>query len=194
MAFSACNSAPKELPMLGEKIAVKRADGTIDSIAHQLPDYKFIDQDSGEVTPELFKGKVYVADFFFTSCPTMCPRVQKQMMRVYERYKTEPRFMLLSHTIDTKHDSVAVLHRYAQNLGIETAKWRVVTGEKDEIYDIAKQYLISATEDENEPGGYTHSGAIILMDGDRHIRGYYDGTNEEKVDQLIEDIARLLKQ
>jgi protein SCO1/2 len=135
-----------------------------------------------------------VADFFFTSCPTICPIMKTQMLRVYEKYKDDERVVLLSHSIDPEHDTVEVLRDYGARLGIEADRWHLVTGNKEEIYKTAKLYGLAAMEDENAPGGFIHSGSFTLVDRQGRIRGYYRGTEEEAVDLLIDDIARLLNE
>lgn len=186
-----------ELPILGnKKITEKEVNGELvkDTIYHTIRDFAFVDQDSNLVTNETFSDQVYVTDFFFTSCPTICPVMKQQMLRVYEAYENEPEVAILSHTIDPKHDTVAVLKDFAERLGVKTEKWHFVTGNKDSIYDIGEtSYLVVANEDENAPGGYIHSGAFLLVDKQRRIRGVYDGTIPEQVDILINDIGRLIK-
>ncbi|XOV91938.1 MAG: SCO family protein [Bacteroidota bacterium] len=185
-----------ELPILGNtRIVDKEVDGKIvkDTIYHTIRDFAFEDQDSNLVTNETFKDQVYVADFFFTTCPTICPKMKQQMLRVYDAYKNEPEVAILSHTIDPKHDSVAVLKEFANKLEVETDKWHFVTGQQDSIYDIAEtSYMVVANEDDNAPGGYIHNGAFLLVDQNRRIRGVYDGTVPEQVDILINDIRRLI--
>jgi len=186
-----------ELPILGNKKFVdKEVNGEVvkDTIYHTIRDFAFVDQDSNLVTNETFSDQIYVADFFFTSCPTICPLMKQQMLRVYEAYENESEVAILSHTIDPKHDTVAVLKDFAEKLGVKTEKWHFVTGNKDSIYDIGEtSYLVVANEDENAPGGYIHSGAFLLVDKQRRIRGVYDGTIPEQVDILINDIGRLIK-
>ena len=185
----------RTLPILGEREAVKRevnGQTVVDTIYHQIPDFAFVDQDSQQVTQETVAGKVYVTDFFFTSCPSICPKMKSQMLRVYEEYKDNPNVVLLSHSIDPEHDTVAVLKDYADRLGVESSKWHFLTGDKDNIYDMAMKYLVPAQEDGDAEGGFTHGGHFILVDGQRRIRGVYDGTEEESVNQLIKDIPLLL--
>ncbi len=199
LTFTACSqvNTTNELPILGNKRFVEKevnGETVKDTIYHTIGDFEFIDQDSNIVSNETFSDQVYVADFFFTSCPTICPVMKQQMLRVYEAYEDEPEVGILSHTIDPKHDTVAVLKDFAEKLGVETEKWHFVTGNKDSIYDIGEtSYLVVANEDENAPGGYIHSGAFLLVDKQRRIRGVYDGTIPEQVDILINDINRLIK-
>ncbi|MCB0559536.1 MAG: SCO family protein [Lewinellaceae bacterium] len=188
-AFACNNSEPpqKALPIIGNHDIQGK-----DTIYHQIPDFAFIDQDSQVVTNATFDGKIYVADFFFTSCPTICPKVKKQMLRIYDKYKDEPRLMFLSHSIDPKRDTVGRLKTYSENLGVDTERWRFVTGNKDEIYEIADDYMSIALEDPTAPGGFDHSGWILLIDKDRHIRSYCNGTVPEKVDEFMKDVDWLL--
>jgi protein SCO1/2 len=186
-----------ELPVLGRPEVIEReVDGQIvyDTIPHAIRDFSFINQDSVIVTNETFDDKVYVADLFFTTCPTICPVMKQQMLRVYEVYKENPEVSIISHTIDPEHDTVALLKDYSERLGVTSNTWHFVTGDKDMIYDIAEEsYLSIANQDPSAPGGFIHSGAFILIDKERRIRGVYDGTIPEQVDVLIKDIQRLLK-
>jgi protein SCO1 len=197
-ALEGCSTEPKKLPILGQHdIQKKVVDGEeiIDTIYHQVPDFEFISQDSLPVNQTAFAGKIYVTDFFFTTCPTICPKMKTQMLRIYEQIKNKPNVMLLSHSIDPRHDTPSVLKGFAKNLGVDTKKWVFVTGDKAKIYEIAqKSYMVTAVEDATQPGGVVHSGAFILVDKNRHIRGTYDGTEPEKVDQLIKDIELLIKE
>ncbi len=197
LAFS-CGSKNERLPILGRsEIKNVSFEGGIkaDTIFHTIPDFSFINQDGGEVTQDTFKDKIYIADFFFTTCPTICPIMKTQMLRVYEKYNENPDVLILSHTIDPKHDSVAILHEFAERLGVSSNSWHFVTGDQDEIFEIGQDsYMVTAMEDRDEPGGYLHSGAFLLIDKERRIRGIYDGTKEEKVDVLINDIDRLLSE
>ena len=156
--------------------------------------YQFVNQDSAAVSPATFKDKIYVTDFFFTTCPTICPTMKQQMLRVYEAFEDNENVILLSHTIDPQHDTVGVLKTYAEGLGISSDKWMMVTGDKKEIFDVAAKYMVSALEDESQPGGLVHSGAFVLIDQNKKIRGYYDGTKEMDTNELIDDMKLLLNE
>lgn len=173
--LTACRPAPEPLPVIS----------TID-----IP-YTFVNQDNQPVSQDLFDGRILVADFFFTTCPTICPVMKSQMLRVYEKFKDNDQVILLSHTIDPEHDSVEVLREYAARLGIDAGGWHMVTGDKEEIYDTAYRYGLAAMEDERAPGGFIHSGSFTLVDRQGRIRGYYQGTEDDPVNQLIKDIRRL---
>lgn len=179
----------EKLPIIGNKDII---DG--DTIYHTVPDFAFVNQDSQLITNATFKDKIYVTDFFFTSCPTICPKMKKQMLRLYANYEQDDRIMLLSHSIDTKRDTVGKLKSYAAGLGVSSDKWHFVTGDKDAIFEIADDYFSVAQDDPNAPGGFDHSGRFILVDKNRHVRSFCDGTDPASVDQFMEDIDRLLKQ
>lgn len=194
----ACNNSKEKLPILGNREAIiKIVNGKqiTDTLYHQIPDFEFISQDSVKITQKDFVGKIYVADFFFTTCPTICPKMKTQMLRIFKKFKDNPQVAILSHTIDPRHDTPSVLKEFSKNLGIQNSMWQMVTGDKTKIYEIGqKSYMVSATDDPKQPGGIVHSGAFILVDKNRHIRGIYDGTEPEKVDKLMADIEILLKE
>ncbi len=187
LSLMGCQPEQGPLPVLGEPEIVNG-----DTIPHQIPDFAFVDQDSQRVTNATFDDKIYVADFFFVSCPTICPKVKKQMLRIYERFEGEDRLAFLSHTVDPKRDTVGRLANYARNLGISAHRWHFVTGDKDEIYTIAEDYFSIAYEDPDAPGGFDHSGRLILVDPERQVRSFCDGTDPKDVDQFMKDIEKLL--
>ncbi len=178
------------LPILGRRTISEQGD----TLYHTIGNYQLVDQDSSDITPKTFEGKIYVADFFFTSCPTICPTMKTQMLRVYERFQENSEFAILSHSIDPKHDTVAVLRDYAEQIGIEKgSQWHFVTGDQSEIYRLGQSdYMVTAGADSDAPGGFIHSGAFLLVDQQKRIRGVYDGTMSEDVDKLMGDIELLL--
>lgn len=165
-----------------------------DTVYHRIAPFSFLNQEGKAISNKEVEGKVYVADFFFTTCPTICPVMKKQMLRVYDKFKQDPDFKILSHTIDPKHDTVALLKDYALRLGVEDAStWNFLTGDQERIFEIGQtSYLSTAMEDNTEPGGLLHSGAFILIDKEGHIRGVYDGTKEDQVNKLMSDIPKIL--
>lgn len=190
MAFSCGGSNTAEIPYYGER----QLDANGDTIYYTVPDFSFTDQDGKTVDKSIVEGKLYVTDFFFTTCPTICPRMKDQMLRVYHEFKGDSRVKLISHTIDPKHDTVALLNDFAYNkLEIEPGIWHFVTGEQQKIYDIARDYMVVAGEDGSAPGGYIHSGKFVLVDQNGHIRGYYDGTDPLTVADLMRDMKTLLE-
>jgi protein SCO1 len=199
MVLSSCLSEKeKPLPIFGQRdVIAKEIDGkkVADTVYHTIANFQFINQDSALVTNETFDGKIYVADFFFTSCRTICPIMKTQMLRVYTAIQDMPDVLILSHTIDPEYDTVGLLHDFANRLGVKSDKWHFVTGNKDSIYTIAQtSYFATALEDKTEPDGFIHSGAFLLIDKQGRIRGKYDGTVEEDVNRLIIDITRLRKE
>jgi len=193
----ACNKNSKILPIMGERTLVeKTVNGkkVIDTAFHTVGNFKFQNQEGKEITDKTVEGKVYVADFFFTACPSICPKVKSEMIRVYSKYRKNNDFLMLSYSIDPKRDTVGRLAWYANKLNIKPGNWHLLTGKYEKMTSMAAQYLLSAQEDPGAPGGFDHSGSIALIDRKRRIRGFYDGTDPKKVDLLIKDIAILLKE
>ncbi|MBL7872195.1 MAG: SCO family protein [Cyclobacteriaceae bacterium] len=187
LLLGSCQVKETRLPIFGEREVV----GT-DTIYHTIAPFAFVDQDSSRVTNATFDGDIYVADFFFTTCRSICPIMKTQMLRVYKATADMPDVKLLSHTIDPEYDTIALLHDFAARLGVKSSRWHFVTGVKDSIYKIAQtSYFATAMEDKAEPDGFIHSGAFLLIDKKQRIRGKYDGTKEEEVNRLIGDIKKL---
>jgi protein SCO1/2 len=192
--FIASCQEKKSLPFLGPK-DTHLVDGKVDTIYHQIPPFRFLNQDSTWVSEKDMAGKIYIADFFFTSCPTICPKMKTQLLRIYERYAANDQIRILSHSIDPTFDTPSVLKQYAERLQVKAPRWNMLTGDKAAIYKLGeKSYMVTAQEDKNEAGGFVHSGAFILVDKNRHVRGIYDGTQETEVNHLIEDIEILLQE
>ena len=189
LVFIACRKEAERLPILGNTEVLNG-----DTIFHTVEDIPLIDQDSQVFQLSKMGDKVFIADFFFISCPTICPKVKKQMMRLYEQYKHDDRVMLLSHTIDPRHDSVPVLKRYADNLGVSSESWKFLYGSKDTIYDLADQYFVSVVDDPSAPMGFDHSGRLILLDRNRHVRGFAEGTDPKSVSEFFHTIDQLLRE
>ena len=184
-------SETAELPILGERYV----DDNQDTVYHSIADFAFVNQVGATIRKEDMAGKIYVADFFFTTCPTICPVMKKEMLRVYEQFKGDPNFRILSHSIDPSHDTQAVLKDYAEKLGVpDAATWNFLTGDQEKIFEIGQtSYLTTTMADDMEPGGFLHSGAFLLVDQQGRIRGVYDGTKTDQVDRLLADIPKLLK-
>jgi protein SCO1/2 len=184
-------SETAELPILGERYV----DDNQDTVYHSIADFAFVNQVGDTIRKEDMAGKIYVADFFFTTCPTICPVMKKEMLRVYEQFKGDPNFRILSHSIDPSHDTQAVLKDYAEKLGVpDAATWNFLTGDQEKIFEIGQtSYLTTTMADDMEPGGFFHSGAFLLVDQQGRIRGVYDGTKTDQVDRLLADIPKLLK-
>lgn len=198
-SLSSCGGAASEqssrtLPIYGNFTVETSPEGKTDTIYHTVGPFEFYDQDSVRVTEESTRGKVYVADFFFTSCQEICIPMAGQMLRVNQAYGSHPDFMILSHSIDPDFDTVAVLKQYANKLNLpDSTSWRFLTGGTTDVYRLGEErYMVTAHQDERAPGGLLHSGHFLLVDGQGRIRGVYDGTDQNAVDQLIADIDLLL--
>jgi len=194
--FASCKDKPK-LPIYGQREAttVKHPDGTtsVDTVYQTIPAFSFLNQDSTLINNDTFKDKIYIADFFFTTCPSICPIMHRNMKTIYDDYLENPDVMFLSHTIDYKYDKPSVLKKYAEKLGVDGKKWEFAYGAKDVVYKLAEtSYLVAVNEDSAVKGGYVHQGWLVLIDKDKRIRGAYDGTNDESVAQLKKDIPVLL--
>ncbi len=185
------DSSSGPLPIIGERSLSPQGD----TIYPTVPAFKFTDQDNRTITNSDFDGNIYVVDFFFTHCTTICPKVTAQMKRVYDRFKDVPGVLLLSHTIDVRHDTVGRLKEYSVKLGVpDDTKWKFVTGDEDEIYKIANRYFSVAKRDPTTKDGFDHSGRLILVDRQKRVRSFCDGTNPEDVDRFMNDIQRLLSE
>lgn len=172
-------------------------DSTIQHVKkyHTIADFSLINQNGKTVTQDTYNNKIYIADFFFTTCQTICPIMTDNMVILQNKLKQDPDVMLLSHTVTPEIDSVAQLKNYALNKGVLDSKWNLVTGDKKEIYQLArKSYL--AVKSNGEGGKYDmiHTENFILVDQKKRIRGYYDGTLEEDIESLLNDIDILKKE
>ena len=187
--FASCQS-DKKLPYLGEATLQEGK-----KVYPTVPDFKTLDQDSNVVTIQNFKGKIYLADFIFLSCPTICPKMTQTVAQVYAHYKDDTMVKYISYSIDPDRDSITRLKEYADQFNIKNNVWHFVTGNKDSILYLAEHaYYSTAYADSTSPGGFTHSGGILLVDKNKHIRGVYDGTDNNASKQIIADIKLLLKE
>jgi protein SCO1 len=158
---------------------------------HKAGAFSFVNQDGQVVNEKTVSGKVTVVEYFFTSCPSLCPLMNGNLKGVYEKYKENPEFMILSHTADPGRDSVAALKAYAKRYGAETPAWQFLTGEKDSLYSIAvRDYLLSVSDSGN--AAFIHTQYVSLLDKQRRVRGFYDMSAKENVAKLNTDIQRLL--
>ncbi|PCJ25259.1 MAG: SCO family protein [Flavobacteriales bacterium] len=162
---------------------------------HRVGPFSLTDQNGNEVTEKNFENKIYVTDFFFVTCPTICPKMTKQMNRVYDEFNNNNDISFLSHTVMPEADSVSVLNEYAAELGISSDKWRFVTGDKKQIYNLArKTYFAAITEGDGGVNDFVHTENFVLVDKNKRLRGFYDGTSKDDVDRLITDIYALLEE
>lgn len=162
---------------------------------HTIADFKLVNQNGDTITQQNYAGKIYVADFFFTTCPTICPVMTENMRVIQDAIAKDDKVMLLSHSVIPEQDSVPVLNAYAKNRGVNAKKWNLVTGDKKQIYNLArKSYLAVQTVGDGGPYDMIHTENFILVDPEKRIRGFYDGTNPVEIEQLIADIKKLEKE
>jgi protein SCO1/2 len=159
---------------------------------HRIADFSLINQNGDTITQENYRDKIYVADFFFTTCPTICPIMTANLVEVQAALVNDPEVLLLSHSVTPEIDSVAQLKKYAIEKGVNDAKWNLVTGDKKQIYELARKSYLAVQEDgDGGPFDMIHTENFILVDQQRRIRGFYDGTREEEMDRLLSDIEIL---
>jgi protein SCO1/2 len=159
---------------------------------HKIADFSLINQNGETITQENYKDKIYVADFFFTTCKTICPIMTKNMHIIQKNIITDNEVMLLSHSVTPEIDTVAQLKRYAKEKHVNSSKWNLVTGDKKQIYELArKSYLAVKDDGDGGPFDMVHTENFMLIDKKRQIRGFYDGTNLEDINRLLDDIAIL---
>ncbi|NAS12026.1 SCO family protein [Poritiphilus flavus] len=161
---------------------------------HRIGDFSLIDQDGDTIGPENFQGKLFVADFFFTRCPSICPVMSRNMEKLQAYFREEPMLKLLSISVTPEYDSIAVLKAYANEYQAIQGKWHLCTGDKEHIYDLArKQFFAVTDEGDGLLQDFIHSPNFILVDPDKRIRGVYDGTKDEELERIISDIEKLLE-
>lgn len=185
--IASCKQEEGPLPVLGQKIIENGKE-----VYHTIPSFELVNQDSMVVNNELLKDNIYLVDYFFTHCPSICPIVKKNLLTVHEEFKDESLLKMVSISMDPKRDSVKVLKRYASNLGINQDQWWFLTGDKDEIMDLAPSFFIVAYEDQSVPGGFDHSGKVVLVDKKGNVRAFAEGTDADDVKKLIPKIQRLI--
>ena len=190
---------PKErLPVYQpDMVNVELVDSTVQHVRkyHTVKDFELINQNGDTITQDYYKDKIYVADFFFTTCLTICPVMTDHMLDIQEKIKEDPEVLLLSHTVFPKTDSVPVLKAYAEEKGVLDEKWNLVTGSKKHIYELArKSYLASKSNGDGGPYDMIHTENFVLVDKEKRIRGFYDGTDAEAIENLMHDIKVLKKE
>jgi protein SCO1/2 len=189
-------SKKKDVPLtylayFGPKNALKVNDTTY----HFIPDFEFTDQNGKKVNKQRLKNKIYVTEFFFTTCKSICPVMNDHLVSVYKEFKAVPDFMILSHTVDPETDSVPVLKDYANAHGVNDDRWLFVTGDKKDLYEVARKgYLLNAEEGDGGEEDFIHTQNFALIDKDSHIRGFYEGTDSLEIVRLKQDIRILLKE
>ncbi len=178
------------LPYFGKKI-IKNSDTTF----HTVKPFLFTDQYNEKVTEETVKGKIYVTDFFFTTCQSICPIMSSELERVYKKFENNNDVLILSHTVSPEEDSVNVLMDYANLHGVKDKRWLFLTGEKKHLYDMARtSYLLNDESGNGDEDDFIHTQNFALVDKEKHLRGFYDGTDSAEVSRLIVDINLLLEE
>ncbi|MGO3153917.1 SCO family protein [Mesonia sp.] len=161
---------------------------------HKIADFKLVNQNGDTITQEDYANKIYIADFFFTTCQTICPIMTDHMKKIQDEFKDDDEVLLLSHTVTPEIDSVPQLKKYALKKGVIDEKWNLVTGDKKQIYELArKSYFVVKTQGSGGAYDMIHTENFALIDNQRRIRKFYDGTSPDAIDELIEDIATLKK-
>jgi protein SCO1/2 len=159
---------------------------------HTIADYELINQQGKKATTKDWENKIVVANFFFTHCPSICPKMTRNLINVQQSYANNPNVLLVSYSVDPEADSAAVLARYAKRFGINETQWQLLTGSKKEIYRLARtSFQVIATDGDGGEHDFIHSNKLVLIDRTKHIRGYYDGTDEKETAELIKDIKKL---
>ena len=160
---------------------------------HHITDFHLTDQRGRPLTLDSVRGRILLVDFFFTTCGSICPKMSSQMVRVQEAWRDEPRVLLLSHSVTPEMDSVPVLAAYAERYGVDHAHWRLLTGDRAQIYRLARRsYFAALDEGDGGPNDFVHTENFVLVDPQLRIRGFYDGTSAKDVDRAIDDICKLL--
>ena len=159
---------------------------------HHIADFSFVNQDAQVKTTADWQGKIIVANFFFTHCPVICPKMTNNLKKLSKAYAEDENILINSFTVDPERDKTAELKKYSERFEINNAKWHLLTGDKKEIYNLARNsFMVVATDGDGGPDDFIHSERLVLIDRQKRIRGYYDGTSEKETNQLISDIKKL---
>ncbi|PQB05566.1 SCO family protein [Aureitalea marina] len=174
-------------------VSMELVDSTVQHVKkyHTIADFELLNQNGELVTQDSYKDKIYVADFFFTTCRTICPVMTNHMVEIQEKLKEDREVLLLSHSVTPEIDTVAQLKQYALEKGVDDSKWNLVTGDKKEIYDLARKSYLAAKDIPYSEYDLVHTENFVLVDKQRRIRGFYDGTDPEAIEQLLDDIKVL---
>jgi protein SCO1/2 len=190
--FTQCGEKHQSLllPVYGEKKVVNH-----DTVYHTIGDFTLTNQYGEKVSEKSVDGHIYIANFFFATCQSICPEMSTNLVDVQKEFLKDDSVLILSHSVNPMHDTVEVLKNYAETYGAVKNKWHLLTGPKKTIYDLARySYLVNALEDDGSPEGFLHSELFLLIDSHRRLRGMYDGTDKAQVTRLIHDIHLLKKE
>ncbi|WP_452220538.1 SCO family protein [Lacinutrix salivirga] len=198
LIFYSILNVEKPLPVYQpSNVETTLVDSTIQHVKkyHKIANFSLINQNGKTITQNDYKDKIYVADFFFTTCQTICPIMTDHMVEIQNKIKNDNDVMLLSHSVTPEIDTVAQLKKYALKKGVLDSKWNLVTGDKKQIYDLArKSYLAVKDDGDGGPFDMIHTENFMLIDKKQQIRGFYDGTDPEAISQLLLDIKKLKKE
>lgn len=161
---------------------------------HTIADFALFNQNGETITQKDYEGKIYVADFFFTTCQTICPIMTDHMVKIQEAVKNDDHVLLLSHTVTPEIDDVSQLKKYALEKGVNDAKWNLVTGDRKDIYDLARKSYLVAKDNPDEEYDLIHTENFVLVDTEKRIRGFYDGTDPDDIERLLKEIRILEKE
>jgi protein SCO1 len=179
------NLKPKQLPVIGEQ-------------GHKVRGFSFTNQEGQTVTEDIVKGKVFVVEYFFTTCKGICPKMNENMSKVYQAFRGNDNVKILSHSVDPKRDTVAAMKEYSLRFDADPKQWYFLTGDKKELYNMARySYLVTAVDDTaavDIASDFIHTDRFVLVDQEGRIRGQYEGTQDATVNLLITDIKELLKE
>ena len=178
-------------------VSFQLVDSTVQHVKrfHKIKDFSLVNQNGEKITNENYRDKIYIADFFFTTCQGICPIMKENMIILQDKYKDDDQVYLLSHTVTPEIDTKEVLKKYSLEKGVIDSKWNLVTGDKKQIYNLArKSYLVAEDIEESELFEMIHTENFVLVDPERRIRGFYDGTDQESMNALIYDIKVLKKE
>ena len=192
--YSILKPTPKLPVYQPDMVNAELVDTTVQYVRkyHKIADFNLVNQNGENITQDFYKDKIYVADFFFTTCLTICPIMTDNMLQIQEKIKDDPEVFLLSHTVFPVADSVPVLKKYALEKGVIDSKWNLVTGDKKHIYDLArKSYLASKSDGDGGPYDMIQTENFVLVDKSQRIRGFYDGTDSKAIEKLMDDIKIL---
>lgn len=178
-------------------VSFQLVDSTVQHVKrfHKIKDFSLVNQNGEKVTNENYRDKIYIADFFFTTCQGICPIMKENMIILQDEYKDDDQVYLLSHTVTPEIDTKEVLKKYSLEKGVIDSKWNLVTGDKKQIYNLArKSYLVAEDIEKSKLFEMIHTENFVLVDPERRIRGFYDGTDQESMNALIYDIKVLKKE
>lgn len=177
----------QKLPVLGP---VVEKEGKM--TAHRIQDFSLVNQDGRPITITDWDNKIVIADFFFTRCPSVCPKMTRSMKEAQESFNGDPDLLLASFSVDPDRDSLEVLQGYSKKYKLDNSNWDLITGDKKTIYKLARNsFMLVAADGDGGPEDFIHSEKLVLIDKEKRIRGYYNGTDEKEITQLIRDIKKL---